>query len=68
MYHDEGHIPIKMLGFQQSGDVSGVNMTIGLPIVRTSVDHGTAFYIAGEGIASARSMIDAIKVASSVSQ
>lgn len=68
MYHDEGHIPVKMLGFQQSGDVSGVNMTIGLPIVRTSVDHGTAFDIAGDGIASARSMIDAIEVATSVSR
>lgn len=63
MYHDEGHIPIKMLGFSKGGEVSGVNMTVGLPIVRTSVDHGTAFDIAGEGIASPRSMIDAIEVA-----
>ncbi|MGA9399931.1 4-hydroxythreonine-4-phosphate dehydrogenase PdxA [Haladaptatus sp.] len=63
MYHDEGHIPIKMLGFSEGGEVSGVNMTIGLPIVRTSVDHGTAFDIAGEGIASPRSMEDAIEAA-----
>jgi len=63
MYHDEGHIPIKMLGFSEGGEVSGVNMTVGLPIVRTSVDHGTAFDIAGEGIASPRSMEDAIEVA-----
>lgn len=63
MYHDEGHIPIKMLGFSESGEVSGVNMTIGLPIVRTSVDHGTAFDIAGEGVASPRSMVDAVRVA-----
>ncbi|MFH5800674.1 4-hydroxythreonine-4-phosphate dehydrogenase PdxA [Haladaptatus sp. CMAA 1911] len=63
MYHDEGHIPIKMLGFSEGGEVSGVNMTVGLPIIRTSVDHGTAFDIAGEGIASPRSMEDAIEVA-----
>lgn len=66
MYHDEGHIPIKMLGFQRGGEVSGVNMTIGLPIVRTSVDHGTAFDIAGQGVASAASMIDAVEVAAEV--
>lgn len=66
MYHDQGHIPTKMLGFQDEGTVSGVNMTIGLPIVRTSVDHGTAFDIAGEGIASATSLVDAVRVASQV--
>ena len=66
MYHDQGHIPIKMLGFQDGGAVSGVNMTIGLPIVRTSVDHGTAFDIAGEGVASAVSMVDASRVAARV--
>jgi 4-hydroxythreonine-4-phosphate dehydrogenase len=64
MYHDQGHIPIKTLGFEESGAVSGVNMTIGLPIIRTSVDHGTAFDIAGEGIASPESMVDAVRVAS----
>ena len=63
MYHDQGHIPIKMLGFQGGGDVSGVNVTIGLPFVRTSVDHGTAFDIAGEGVASPTSMIDAVELA-----
>jgi 4-hydroxythreonine-4-phosphate dehydrogenase len=63
MYHDQGHIPIKMLGFSESGAVSGVNMTIGLPIVRTSVDHGTAFDIAGDGVASPDSLIDAVSVA-----
>ena len=63
MYHDQGHIPIKMLGFSRGGEVSGVNMTVGLPIVRTSVDHGTAFDIAGEGIASPKSMLDAVDVA-----
>jgi 4-phospho-D-threonate 3-dehydrogenase / 4-phospho-D-erythronate 3-dehydrogenase len=64
MYHDQGHIPIKMLGFAESGAVSGVNVTIGLPIIRTSVDHGTAFDIAGEGIASERSLLQAVEVAS----
>jgi 4-hydroxythreonine-4-phosphate dehydrogenase len=63
MYHDQGHIPIKMLGFEGGGDVSGVNVTIGLPFVRTSVDHGTAFDIAGQDVASPTSMIDAVKLA-----
>jgi len=63
MYHDQGHIPIKMLGFQSDGAVSGVNVTIGLPIVRTSVDHGTAFDIAGEGVASEVSLVDAVRIA-----
>lgn len=58
MYHDQGHIPAKLLGFE-----TGVNVTLGLPIVRTSVDHGTAFDIAGQGIADCRSMIEAIKLA-----
>jgi len=62
MYHDQGHIPVKLLGFDREG-VSGVNVTIGLPIVRTSVDHGTAFDIAGEWTASERSMVDAVRVA-----
>lgn len=68
MYHDQGHIPLKMLGFNAAGGVSGVNMTIGLPIIRTSVDHGTAFDIAGDGIASDTSMIDAIQVAADVNR
>ena len=58
MYHDQGHIPMKLLAFD-----SGVNITLGLPIIRTSVDHGTAFDIAGRGIASEESMINAIMVA-----
>ncbi|MFC4440391.1 MULTISPECIES: 4-hydroxythreonine-4-phosphate dehydrogenase PdxA [Natrialbaceae] len=66
MYHDQGHIPIKMLGFSSGGTVSGVNVTIGLPIIRTSVDHGTAFDIAGEGIASSVSMVDATEVAADI--
>ncbi|CQR48670.1 MULTISPECIES: 4-hydroxythreonine-4-phosphate dehydrogenase PdxA [Haloferax] len=66
MYHDQGHIPIKMLGFDSTDTVSGVNMTVGLPIIRTSVDHGTAFDIAGQGIASESSMVDAIRTAARV--
>lgn len=58
MYHDQGHIPIKLLGFEE-----GVNITLGLPIIRTSVDHGTAFDIAGKGIASEKSMLAAVKYA-----
>lgn len=68
MYHDQGHIPIKMLGFSSGDAVSGVNVTIGLPIVRTSVDHGTAFDIAGEGIASEQSMIDAVETAANLAR
>lgn len=63
MYHDQGHIPIKMLGFAGGAAVSGVNVTIGLPIIRTSVEHGTAFDITGDGVASEQSLIDAIDVA-----
>jgi 4-hydroxythreonine-4-phosphate dehydrogenase len=69
MYHDQGHIPVKLLGFNvnpQTGTwdaLSGVNITLGLPIVRTSVDHGTAFDIAGKGIANELSLIEAIDYA-----
>jgi 4-phospho-D-threonate 3-dehydrogenase / 4-phospho-D-erythronate 3-dehydrogenase len=69
MYHDQGHIPVKLLGFsvdRKTGRweaLSGVNVTLGLPIVRTSVDHGTAFDIAGRGIASETSLIEAIDLA-----
>jgi len=69
MFHDQGHIPVKLLGFHidpATGAwqaVSGVNVTLGLPILRTSVDHGTAFDIAGRGIANADSMVDAIDYA-----
>lgn len=65
MFHDQGHIPVKLLGFSidpatgQWNTVSGVNVTLGLPILRTSVDHGTAFDIAGKGIANADSLVDA---------
>jgi len=62
MYHDQGHIPVKTIGFDSEG-VRGVNVTIGLPIIRTSVDHGTAFDIAGEGVASAASVGEAVSVA-----
>ncbi len=58
MYHDQGNIPIKLIGFGQV-----VNITLGLPIVRTSVDHGTAFDIAGQGIASETSLIAALAAA-----
>ncbi len=58
MYHDQGHIPMKLLGFDE-----GVNVSIGLPIIRTSVDHGTAFDIAGQGIAGHESMVEALRVA-----
>ncbi|HWI52821.1 MAG TPA: 4-hydroxythreonine-4-phosphate dehydrogenase PdxA [Symbiobacteriaceae bacterium] len=62
MYHDQGHIPIKLSGFSD-----GVNVTAGLPIIRTSVDHGTAFDIAGKGIADEGSMVEAITLASRLS-
>lgn len=68
MYHDQGHIPIKMLGFSTGGTISGVNVTIGLPIVRTSVDHGTAFDIAGEGSAAETSLIEAVEVAAGMAE
>lgn len=58
MYHDQGLIPLKLLSFNRS-----VNVTIGLPIIRTSVDHGTGFDIAGKGWANPHSLIEAIKVA-----
>jgi 4-hydroxythreonine-4-phosphate dehydrogenase len=69
MYHDQGHIPVKLLGFSVDPAtgrweaLSGVNVTLGLPIIRTSVDHGTAFDIAGKGIASETSLIEAIDLA-----
>jgi 4-hydroxythreonine-4-phosphate dehydrogenase len=69
MYHDQGHIPLKVTGFKYNKDtnkwssVSGVNVTLGLPIVRTSVDHGVAFGKAGEGRANEESMVQAIRMA-----
>ena len=58
MYHDQGLVPLKMIGFE-----SGVNWTLGLPFIRTSPDHGTAYDIAGKGIANPSSMIAAVRLA-----
>jgi 4-phospho-D-threonate 3-dehydrogenase / 4-phospho-D-erythronate 3-dehydrogenase len=69
MYHDQGHIPVKTLGFQYDErtqrwtGLSGVNVTVGLPFLRVSVDHGTAFDRAWKGIANPESMVEAIDVA-----
>ncbi|MBF0612300.1 MAG: 4-hydroxythreonine-4-phosphate dehydrogenase PdxA [Magnetococcales bacterium] len=63
MYHDQALIPLKMLAFGQA-----VNITLGLPIVRTSVDHGTAYDIAGKGIADHRSLLEAAQVAETISR
>ena len=62
-YHDQGLIPVKLLAFGRS-----VNVTLGLPIIRTSVDHGTAFDIAGKGIADPSSMIEAVLLAARLSK
>lgn len=59
MYHDQGAIPLKMIAFER-----GVNVTLGLPIIRTSPDHGTAYDIAGRGTADTKSFIEAVKLAS----
>jgi 4-hydroxythreonine-4-phosphate dehydrogenase len=73
MYHDQGHVAVKTVGFNVDPvtntwtAVSGVNVTLGLPIIRTSVDHGTAFDIAGRGIASSDSMVEAMEVAARMS-
>ena len=61
MYHDQGHTPMKLLAFE-----SGVNVTVGLPIVRTSVDHGTAFDIAWQGIAFTGSLDHALRLGAAV--
>jgi 4-hydroxythreonine-4-phosphate dehydrogenase len=58
MYHDQGLIPVKYLGVEQ-----GVNVTLGLPLIRTSPDHGTAMDVAGQGRADASSMVQAIRMA-----
>ena len=58
MFHDQGHIPVKVYGFEES-----ITANLGLPFVRTSVDHGTAFDIAGKGIASEASMLEAVRLA-----
>ena len=58
MYHDQGLVPLKMIGFE-----TGVNWTLGLPFIRTSPDHGTAYDIAGQGKANPSSMLAAIRLA-----
>ena len=73
MYHDQGHTAMKTAGFvfDDKGDmssISGVNVTLGLPIVRTSVDHGVAFDRAGEGRANPQSMVQAIRMAAQLSK
>ena len=71
MYHDQGHIPLKTVGFvydrekQEWKAVEGVNVTLGLPIIRASVDHGTDFYHAGKGNGNERSLANAIAYAAS---
>jgi 4-hydroxythreonine-4-phosphate dehydrogenase len=62
MYHDQGHAPVKVLGIE-----AGVNITVGLPVIRTSVDHGTAFDIAGTGTAEPGSMVEALRQAAELS-
>jgi len=62
MYHDQGHVPLKLLDFE-----GGVNVALGLPIIRTSVDHGTAFDIAGQGVASGVSLVRALNLAINLS-
>ncbi len=63
MYHDQGHIPLKVLGFE-----TGVNITVGLPYIRTSVDHGTAYGKAGKGTADSRSMTEALVLGAKMAQ
>ena len=69
MYHDQGGIPMKLLSFEwdkakeQWAHIRGVNVSLGLPIVRTSVSHGTGFDIAGKGIATPESLMDAVEAA-----
>lgn len=63
MYHDQGHVPLKLLDFE-----GGVNIALGLPIIRTSVDHGTAFDIAGKGLAQSGSFIKALDFAARLTQ
>ena len=69
MYHDQGHIPVKMMGWYWDEtqrtwtQMSGVAVTVGLPIIRTNPDHGTAFEVAGKGIATPQAMCEAIEVA-----
>lgn len=74
MYHDQGHIPLKLCGFKldpQTGlfsQMSGVNITVGLPFIRSSVDHGTAFDRAGKNLSNEESLVEAIETAAIMSQ
>lgn len=74
MYHDQGHIPLKMVGFVYDREakswkaVEGVNITLGLPIIRTSVDHGTGFALAGKGTSNELSLVNAIDYAIRMAQ
>ena len=74
MYHDQGHIPLKLLGFKWSqkrggwDEIAGVNITLGLPIIRVSVDHGVAFGKAGKGTASPKSLLEAIFTAAQIAR
>lgn len=74
MYHDQGHIPLKTVGFvydrekQSWKAVEGVNVTLGLPIIRTSVDHGTGFALAGKGTSNELSLVNAIDYATRMAQ
>jgi 4-hydroxythreonine-4-phosphate dehydrogenase len=74
MFHDQGHTPVKALGFRYDEakktwtGLSGVNVTVGLPILRVSVDHGTAFDRAGTGTANPESMVEAILVAAEMAR
>ena len=63
MYHDQGLIPLKLLGFHD-----GVNVTIGLPFIRTSPDHGTAYELAGKGVARPDSFLAAVRLAAELVQ
>jgi len=63
MYHDQGLIPMKLLHFSDA-----VNITLGLPLIRTSVDHGTAYDIAGKGVADPSSLVAAIKMAAKIAK
>jgi 4-hydroxythreonine-4-phosphate dehydrogenase len=74
MYHDQGHIPFKVVGFNWDSEtgrmksVQGVNITLGLPIIRVSVDHGTAFDVAGKGIASPDALLLSIDYATKMAR
>lgn len=72
MYHDQGHIPVKMAGFRYGGSdgprISGINITLGTPVIRCSVDHGTAFDRAGKGLADEGSMVSAMIAAAGMAR